>query len=461
MAEIAGPHAPNVEDIKILRERYRCPYFRILVIGRANAGKTTILEKVCGVAKGTTPIILDKEGKELVSSAIHLMPSMERGIHDIEHGITYDGSNFIFHDSQGFESGAKEEIEVVWDFIAKQSSKDKLKDQLHAIWYCIPMDSARPILPTELEFFDKGIGKVPLVAVFTKFDAQIIQECGKLDDTEDKWDKARKNAEIAFQNVYLPKVFDTKYPPKGYVCLEDMDIVENDCPELTEQTANAIDEVSIQELFVSIQRNNLDLCVKFGLNHALLPNEKFQWEDVFIIVLSKFPHYWIMREDDHNAVDWFDKADEAANFERNYYVDYPKYSVGGTASSHSGSHTHYMTYQSTAGYGGKGNVNNDERGQRKDLLNREILPELFSVFGEHSTFFSATATACQVLAAMNIIAKLSFPMKTAFEQSIRDALDQFKRQDYTDKLKTCITSESMPSDQKALSTFLYDNIAHI
>jgi hypothetical protein len=52
----------DVEDVKILRERYRCPYFRILVIGRANAGKTTILEKVCGVAKGTTPIILDKEG---------------------------------------------------------------------------------------------------------------------------------------------------------------------------------------------------------------------------------------------------------------------------------------------------------------------------------------------------------------------------------------------------------------
>jgi hypothetical protein len=76
-------------------------------------------------------------GNELVSSAIHLMPSMEvsymnhrlrfplyalncqRGIHDIEHGITYDGCNFVFHDSQGFESGAKEEIEVVWDFIAE------------------------------------------------------------------------------------------------------------------------------------------------------------------------------------------------------------------------------------------------------------------------------------------------------------------------------------------------------
>ncbi len=25
--------------------------------------------------------------------------------------------------------------------------------------YCIPMDSPRPLLPTELEFFTKGIGK--------------------------------------------------------------------------------------------------------------------------------------------------------------------------------------------------------------------------------------------------------------------------------------------------------------
>ena len=53
-----------MEDITTLRDQYRCPHFRILVIGRANAGKTTILEKVCGVAKGTQPIIVyDKEGK--------------------------------------------------------------------------------------------------------------------------------------------------------------------------------------------------------------------------------------------------------------------------------------------------------------------------------------------------------------------------------------------------------------
>ena len=61
--------------------------------------------------------------------------NLQRGIHDIEHEITYEGSNFIFHDSQGFESGAKEEIEVVWDFIEKKSAASKLENQLHAIWY--------------------------------------------------------------------------------------------------------------------------------------------------------------------------------------------------------------------------------------------------------------------------------------------------------------------------------------
>ena len=56
--------ATHVQDITMLRDQYRCPHFRILVIGRANAGKTTILEKVCGVERGTRPIIIhDKEGK--------------------------------------------------------------------------------------------------------------------------------------------------------------------------------------------------------------------------------------------------------------------------------------------------------------------------------------------------------------------------------------------------------------
>jgi len=52
--------------------------------------------------------------------------------------ITYPESNFIFHDSQGFEAGASGEMEIVWNFIQKRSAALELKDQLHAIWYlCI------------------------------------------------------------------------------------------------------------------------------------------------------------------------------------------------------------------------------------------------------------------------------------------------------------------------------------
>ena len=68
------------------------------------------------------------------------------------------------------------------------------------------------------------------MVVFTKFDGQIIQESGKLDDIEDdavKWGTARKNAESTFQTVYLPKVLDTEYPPKAYVHLEGEDHISS------------------------------------------------------------------------------------------------------------------------------------------------------------------------------------------------------------------------------------------
>jgi GTPase SAR1 family protein len=83
----------DVEEIARRREQYKCPQFRILVIGRANAGKTTILEKVCHVAKGTQPMIIyDKSGKfdtkaqslssvplgkKLAQNETHVTPSSE------------------------------------------------------------------------------------------------------------------------------------------------------------------------------------------------------------------------------------------------------------------------------------------------------------------------------------------------------------------------------------------------
>jgi hypothetical protein len=41
---------------------------------------------------------------------------------------------FIFHDSHGFESGGKDELEIVKSFIDKRAKRTQIKDQLHAIW---------------------------------------------------------------------------------------------------------------------------------------------------------------------------------------------------------------------------------------------------------------------------------------------------------------------------------------
>ena len=60
------------------------------------------------------------------------------------------------------------------------------------------------------------------MVIFTKFDAQVIQEYVKLDNyhDQDKWAKARENADVTFQSQYLDNVLSTEYPPKAYVRLE-------------------------------------------------------------------------------------------------------------------------------------------------------------------------------------------------------------------------------------------------
>ena len=45
--------------------RAECRQFRILIIGKANAGKTTILRKVCNAQPDAKPIVYDAKGKKV------------------------------------------------------------------------------------------------------------------------------------------------------------------------------------------------------------------------------------------------------------------------------------------------------------------------------------------------------------------------------------------------------------
>jgi hypothetical protein len=53
-----------------------CDRFRVLIIGRRNAGKTTILEKMTGSEEGAKPEIRDKEGRLVVRPSLIYLTSI-------------------------------------------------------------------------------------------------------------------------------------------------------------------------------------------------------------------------------------------------------------------------------------------------------------------------------------------------------------------------------------------------
>jgi septin family protein len=60
MATTVQQVAETVKRDEKLRKRFKC--FRVLVLGRANAGKTTILQKVCNTDE--QPVIFDGKGRQ-------------------------------------------------------------------------------------------------------------------------------------------------------------------------------------------------------------------------------------------------------------------------------------------------------------------------------------------------------------------------------------------------------------
>ncbi|KDQ06307.1 hypothetical protein BOTBODRAFT_39689 [Botryobasidium botryosum FD-172 SS1] len=125
--------------------------FRVLIIGRANAGKTTILRAVCGVNE--EPNVYDGKGRKIgsVRAAYHsirdkmsgtsraiLTPSAMRGVHKIEYPLVFPSNpGYVFHDSRGFESGATDELELVRQFIQTRADSHNIEEQLYAIWHRI------------------------------------------------------------------------------------------------------------------------------------------------------------------------------------------------------------------------------------------------------------------------------------------------------------------------------------
>ncbi|KAG8824695.1 hypothetical protein FRC19_001275 [Serendipita sp. 401] len=265
----------NLDDEKTDWIRSACRRFRILIIGRANAGKTTILQKVCNTTE--LPVVYNTKGKEI--DPVILEASASRGLHNIEDEMVFKSNpGFIFHDSRGFEAGGIEELNKVKSFIERRSKKTWLPNKLHAIWYCIPVDDSRPFTTAENWFFSEcGTGEVPVIVILTKFDALdtkafiTLRKEGK--SRIEARELASQRAVSSFEEVHLETLAAFPYSPKGHVYLRNMNKEGHDCGDLVERTAAALDDETLRQLFVSTQRNKLKICIRYGLERVFSPYE--------------------------------------------------------------------------------------------------------------------------------------------------------------------------------------------
>ncbi|KAL4082110.1 hypothetical protein V8B97DRAFT_1927547 [Scleroderma yunnanense] len=110
----------------------RIGHFRVLVMGRSNAGKTTILQRICNTTE--LPEVFNSKGERI--DPVVVQGSLERGYHNIEDELIFQSNpGFIFHDSRGFEAGSDSELKLMKRFVAEQATTMKLEKRIHTIWF--------------------------------------------------------------------------------------------------------------------------------------------------------------------------------------------------------------------------------------------------------------------------------------------------------------------------------------
>ncbi|KIM62743.1 hypothetical protein SCLCIDRAFT_1214852 [Scleroderma citrinum Foug A] len=255
----------------VIKHFRRIGRFRVLVIGRSNSGKTTLLQRVCSTTELAE--VVDAKGEKLDPTVVQ--GSLKRGHHDIENELYFwSNPRFVFHDSRGFESGSVSELESMKRFIAERATKKKLAERIHAIWFCIPMsESERPIVAAEEQFFNEcNTGHVPVIVLLTKVDALKGVAIGQLRDEGMSMKEAMLRAGSLAPQIVTEvhkkiknQLDECKYPPKDYVPLGGMNKEDADCDALIRCTTNALDKIELQKLVVSAQQVNFDLNIEFAV----------------------------------------------------------------------------------------------------------------------------------------------------------------------------------------------------
>ncbi|KAG9308221.1 hypothetical protein JVU11DRAFT_12238 [Chiua virens] len=159
------------------------------------------------------------------------------------------------------------------EFVSERAKTTHLKERIHVIWYCIPMDQYhRSVLAAEERFFSEcDTGSVPVILVFTKCDALLIRGMAALGPEEEKlsrderivigWQNAERMLKV---NPAWESVQKMMYPPNAYVELRELHKSNEGCKLLLKRTVGALDEEALQMLLVTTQHTNMMLCIEFA-----------------------------------------------------------------------------------------------------------------------------------------------------------------------------------------------------
>ncbi|KAI6015985.1 GTP-binding protein, partial [Pisolithus marmoratus] len=254
------------------------------VMGRANAGKTTILQRVCNSTD--EPAIFDGKGNKVWTCRVTDSPEcIQRGYHDIQHELVFRSNpGFVFHDSCGFEAGSAQEFDQMRNFVTERAVTTRVNERIHAIWlkqrinlgFAIPVtDSHRTVTAAEQKFFNEcDTRHVPVIVLVTKGDAMNVEAIQELEDEGVEIKEvpeivvAKKEGELRDKCLgHVKHELDKrKFPPKGYVSLQRMHQEDADCTSLMECTANVLNEEGLQRLLISTQQSSIGICVKYAVH---------------------------------------------------------------------------------------------------------------------------------------------------------------------------------------------------
>ncbi|KAH9018730.1 hypothetical protein EDB85DRAFT_2154290 [Lactarius pseudohatsudake] len=127
--------------------------FRILVLGKSQSGKSSLINAVFNVDMAAAP-------------------GSQNGNADINVGFSpANNRSLVVHEYSGFESGDAQSLQTIRDFISYRTDADRsASERLHAIWICVPISDAieKGLGDGVQDLF--GVKKVPALIVFTKFD---------------------------------------------------------------------------------------------------------------------------------------------------------------------------------------------------------------------------------------------------------------------------------------------------